>query len=63
MSDDREIGHQNAGENSRNTLTGSAGAVIDSRHLFAHRKEVTIRHGGADYRILVTRNGKLIINK
>lgn len=37
--------------------------VIDSRTLFQGRKEVCIRHGGQLYRLLLTRNDKLILNK
>ena len=41
-----------------------AGApVIDSAQLFADRKEVQIRHAGEVYRLRVTKNGKLILNK
>jgi hemin uptake protein HemP len=37
--------------------------VIDSFVLLAGRKEVQIRHGQEVYRLRVTRNGKLILNK
>jgi len=37
--------------------------VIDSAQLLADRKEVQIRHAGEVYRLRVTRNGKLILNK
>lgn len=37
--------------------------VIDSAELFADRKEIHIRHGGELYRLRLTRNGKLILNK
>ncbi len=37
--------------------------VIDSGTLFSNRKEVHIRHGGQVYRLLLTRNDKLILNK
>jgi hemin uptake protein HemP len=41
-----------------------AGApVINSAQLLAERKEVQILHGGELYRLRVTRNGKLILNK
>ena len=41
-----------------------AGApVIDSAQLLANRKEVQIRHAGEVYRLRVTKNGKLILNK
>jgi len=37
--------------------------IIDSARLLADRKEVRINHGGRVYRLRVTRNGKLILNK
>lgn len=37
--------------------------VVDSAQLFADRREVRIRHRGEVYRLLMTKNGKLILNK
>ena len=37
--------------------------VIDSAQLLADGKEVQIRHAGEVYRLRVTKNGKLILNK
>jgi len=37
--------------------------AIDSSGLFAGRNEVLIYHAGEIYRLRVTRNGKLILNK
>ena len=37
--------------------------VIDAGELFAGRREVDIRHAGQVYRLRITRNGKLILNK
>ena len=37
--------------------------VIDSTQLFSDKKEVQIRHDGQIYRLRVTKNGKLILNK
>lgn len=37
--------------------------VIDSACLFADRREIQIRHQGELYRLRITRNGKLILNK
>ena len=37
--------------------------TIDSAKLFAGRKEVQIVHQGETYRLLVTRNNKLILQK
>jgi hemin uptake protein HemP len=38
-------------------------SVIDSARLFAGRREIQIRHQGKLYRLLITKNGKLILNK
>jgi len=38
-------------------------SVIESECLFAGRKEVQIHHAGEVYRLRVTKNGKLILNK
>ncbi len=37
--------------------------VIDSQELFADQKEIQIRHAGEIYRLRLTRNGRLILNK
>jgi hemin uptake protein HemP len=39
------------------------GRRISSRELFGHEKIVMIEHEGAVYRLLRTRQGKLILNK
>lgn len=41
----------------------AAGPVIDSAALFAGRREITIHHEGSLYRMKITRQGKLILNK
>jgi hemin uptake protein HemP len=38
-------------------------AVVESDYLFVGHHEVEIRHAGEVYRLRVTRNGKLILNK
>lgn len=40
-----------------------APAVLESRDLFAGRTEILIRHDGALYRMKITRQNKLILNK
>ena len=40
-----------------------AALVIDSQNLFAHGREITIRHGQELYRLRITRNDKLILTK
>ena len=47
-----------AAERARREMT-----VLDSAQLFADRREIQIRHRGERYRLLVTKNGKLILNK
>ncbi len=37
--------------------------VIDSSQLFGKGNEIMIQHDGAIYRLRITRNGKLIMNK
>ena len=44
-------------------VTQRDSVVIESVHLFADHKEVQIRHRGEIYRLRLTRNGKLILNK
>lgn len=38
-------------------------SIIESDYLFAERNEVQIRHAGEIYRLRLTSNGKLILNK
>ena len=37
--------------------------VIDSTEIFQGAKEVLIRHGDDVYRLIITRNNKLILNR
>ncbi len=37
--------------------------TVDSRQIFLGRKEIQIRHGDDVYRLRITSNGKLILNK
>jgi len=37
--------------------------IVDSESLFRGSNEIVIRHHGADYRMKITRQGKLILNK
>lgn len=41
----------------------TADRIIDSRALFGERKEIAIEHDGAVYRLKITKQGKLILNK
>lgn len=38
-------------------------SVIDSAALFGGASEVRVRHGGDEYRLRITRQGKLILTK
>ncbi|MBD9648202.1 hemin uptake protein HemP [Ensifer sp. KUDG1] len=44
-------------------LTGRAQRIIESRELFGTENEILISHDGAIYRMKITRQGKLILNK
>ena len=37
--------------------------LLESSQLFGRNNEVTIRHKGSVYRLRITKNGKLIMNK
>jgi hemin uptake protein HemP len=43
--------------------TGAPAEAIPSSQLFQNRREVTISHDGSLYRLRITRQGKLILNK
>ncbi|OCP02355.1 hemic uptake protein hemP [Ensifer sp. LC13] len=42
---------------------GRAQRIIESRELFGGDNEILISHDGAIYRMKITRQGKLILNK
>jgi hemin uptake protein HemP len=42
---------------------GRAPRIIESRELFGSENEILISHDGAIYRMKITRQGKLILNK
>ncbi|MCZ4291774.1 hemin uptake protein HemP [Hoeflea alexandrii] len=50
-------GHSPISETAANTQ------AIPSSALFSDRREITISHEGALYRLRITRQGKLILNK
>lgn len=37
--------------------------AVESAKLFAGYREIVIRHGGTEYRLRITRAGKLILTK
>jgi hemin uptake protein HemP len=39
------------------------GGQVDIRELVGRRRQVTISHGGDNYTLRITRNGKLILTK
>ena len=41
----------------------SQGLLIQSKDLFGEHKRIMIRHGDTFYRLMITRQGKLILNK
>ena len=43
--------------------SGGATAVYDSSDLFRGATEISIEHDGSIYRLKITRQGKLILNK
>ncbi|WP_104668024.1 hemin uptake protein HemP [Ensifer adhaerens] len=45
------------------TPAGRAQRIIESRELFGTENEILISHDGAIYRMKITRQGKLILNK
>ena len=52
-------------EEDRPAMSGAEQQVllIESSRLFGESNEIMIRHEGAIYRLRITRNGKLIMNK
>jgi hemin uptake protein HemP len=48
----------------RDTPAESQGIpVVESSHLFGRFREILIHHAGAVYRLRITKNDKLIMNK
>lgn len=52
-----------AGDAQDAPVPGSGPRVISSEDLLAGAREIIIRHVGEDYRLRLTRAGKLILNK
>ncbi len=64
----QQVGDQPGGREGGETIRIEAGAAdgfryIDSRALFAGEHEIGIVHAGETYRLRITRQGKLILNK
>lgn len=47
----------------RSTMQGQAQRIVESRDLFCGENEILIAHDGSIYRMKITRQGKLILNK
>ena len=47
----------------REEETGRGVPILDSEELFAGGREVLIRHKKDSYRLMITKSGKLILNK
>ena len=54
---------KDAGTLDMQRLNQDAIPEYDTGTLFAGRREIVIRHAGADYRMKITKQGKLILNK
>ena len=64
MSEDATSRPANPGQASQATGGGErAPPVIDSADLFGSATEIAITHADAVYRLRITRQGKLILNK
>lgn len=57
----RPLGMENTEQETR-TIAGGL-SVYDSARLFRGSTEIGIEHDGAIYRLKITRQGKLILNK
>jgi len=61
--------HTQADQIARDTEVQASGPnekgprVVESSHLFEGHTEIGIRHAGETYRLRITRQGKLILNK
>jgi hemin uptake protein HemP len=57
------VAQENVGELARKPPDDGESPVVDSEELFRNSREIRIRHVGEVYRLRITRNGKLILNK
>ncbi len=67
MQSARDIKQLAASSEDRNASAGTTPRIVpprlSSRQLFETSREIIIEHEGADYRLRVTSNGKLILTK
>ena len=54
---------ESAGSSSRAAAEMSGMKIVESRELFGRLTEIGIMHEGSLYRLKITRQGKLILNK
>jgi hemin uptake protein HemP len=59
----RPIGGPVTGHAARPDLSLAAGRIVSSDTLFQGSREIGIEHYGSLYRLKITRQGKLILNK
>lgn len=58
-----ELEKQDAGKAQAPLSVEDSLPEYDTQALFGGRREIIIRHAGADYRMKITKQGKLILNK
>lgn len=63
MHDRDDTSPTRAGSQRPASATDTAMPIIDARALFGAAREIGIEHDGALYRLKITRQGKLILNK
>jgi len=56
---DKKDKFKTSGDNDRRPFM----PLVDSKELFGGAKEIMIRHEGVIYRLRITRNDKLVMNK
>jgi hemin uptake protein HemP len=61
--DDNPLSEQSVTEPNVPPAETESPLSYDSKDLFQGRREIVIRHHAEDYRLRVTRNDKLILNK
>lgn len=60
---DKDTSRQQVDRKTMTSGTDHGVTIIDARTLFGSAREVGIEHEGAIYRLKITRQGKLILNK
>jgi hemin uptake protein HemP len=63
MCDVEEDSQDTRAEHDKGRPIATDSQIIDSQRLFEGRQEIYICHNGETYRLRITRNGKLILNK